>query len=531
MRNHRSHRYGMVYFVGAGPGDPGLITVRGAELLATADCVVYDRLVNPRLLELAPFAERFYAGKKCSHTDTDWQGLEEWNVPQEETNRLLVRLACAGKNVVRLKGGDPLIFGRGGEEACFLKKHGIRFEIVPGITAGYGAPAYAGIPLTDRRLASTVVFATGHEASSKKGSSKKREAVDWRRLAGVNGTLVAFMALENLSHVTQNLIAGGKPARTPVSVIEWGTLPTQRVVTGTLANIVPRVQRHKIQAPAVAVIGEVNRFRNSLRWFDRGPSFRKRRLEGKSVLITRPKEQTNSLRLALEREGAWVIELPVVEILPLNKGRALEETVASLKEFDWLLFTSVNGVKFFFRCLLARGRDVRVVAHLRIGVIGKATADALKAYGLRPDLIPPSYTSRDLFLALRRKGEIRDRSFLLPRADIAPPALKHWLESEGGRVREIAVYRTRPLREAARRLKKLMREGKKIDYVTFTSSSTVSCFFDMLVQSQIRNFTSRWVSIGPVTSETLKAYGQRPWCEAEEHTVDGLVHAMVKANK
>ncbi|MDP3921310.1 MAG: uroporphyrinogen-III C-methyltransferase [Candidatus Omnitrophota bacterium] len=508
---------GKVFFVGAGPGDPGLLTLRGAEVLRDADVVAYDRLVNPEILNFAPAAEKIYVGKKSAsrpdrtkrHTVSD----------QQKINHLLARLAKPGKVVVRLKGGDPFIFGRGGEEAHYLKKKGVPYEVVPGISAGYAVPAYAGIPVTDRRLSSSVTFVTSHE-----GADKKARAVDWKKLAALDGTVVCFMGINTFPAVIKAFIAAGKPGSTPVAIIENGTLPGQRVVEGTLRTIAAKMRAAKITSPALTVIGDVIRYRKELAWFDDKP------LSGKTVLLTRPRSQMSLLRGALEKEGARVLEFPAIEILPPVNWEGLDRAIANLSEFDWIVFTSANAVRHFFTRLFDTGYDIRHLARNKIAVVGSATQEILLKVGLRADVMPSKFTSEALVDLLKQLDAVRGSRFLLPRTDIAPEYLRRELKNAGAEVTQVIAYRTVRVAGGGQKLKNWLRRGK-IDYITFTSSSTVDNFFDALPKGRRPRVKSRLVSIGPVTSHTLKAYGYRPYREAGEHTVRGLVQTLISGGK
>ncbi len=539
---------GIVYLVGAGPGDAGLLTLRGAEVLGKADAVVYDWLVNPGILEFAPVPEKIYVGKKVQKKKKRLQAsghkLQETGyVEQDRTNQLLLKLARQGKTVVRLKGGDPFIFGRGGEEASFLKKNGISFEIVPGISAGYAVPAYAGIPVTDRRLASLVTFVTGHEDPTKKESS-----VDWKKLARIGGTLVSFMGVKNLPLVIETLKRGGMKQQTKVSVIEWGTLPQQRVVEGTLQTIVRKVKAQKIQSPAITVIGEVNRFRKTLAWFSGKNQDKKAKpLSGKTVVVTRARAQASELKKMLEEKGANVLEFPTIRILPPENWKPLDNALWSLVHphpsplpkgegrvrgvsFNWILFTSVNGVESVFQRIEHRRRDVRIFSGVKIAAIGDATAELLREKGIKADLIPKVFTSEALFQALKSKNEIKGRHFLLPRTDIAPDYLRRKLEASGAKVTEVIAYRTVPVAENKKKLNHLFGQNQ-IDSVLFTSSSTVNNFFGAFSGKEKAQIKTRFVSIGPVTSRTLKSCGVTPYREAREHTIPGLVEALINGRK
>lgn len=495
---------GKIILVGAGPGDAGLLTLKGAEALGGAEAVVYDWLVNPKLLEFAPQAEKIFVGKK---------GGTQY-LKQEKINRILLGLARKGKFVVRLKGGDPFIFGRGGEEAGFLARHGIDFEVIPGVSAGIGVPAYAGIPLTDRRLASQVTFVTGHEDPAKDSS-----AVDWKKLAASQGTLVSFMGVKNLPQIVRDLKGAGKSERTPVAVIEWGTLPHQRVVVGALKDIVEKSRKARIESPALTIIGEVVGLRSRLDWFQKKP------LRGKTILVTRARAQASGLVRELAQRGARVLEFPTIEILAPSEPSHIDREIRRLTGYDWVVFTSTNGVQFFFERMKRLGKDSRIFSHNQIAAIGEKTAQALEERGMRPDLVPGEFTSAVLFESLRKRGEIRGKKFLLARADIAPPDLKKALEKEGAEVVELEAYRTRPRPGEAKLLFGWLRR-EKIDFITFTSSSTVKNFFEPIPASLRKKIRAHFASIGPVTSQTLREYGFKPAKEAKVHTIEGLIQTI-----
>lgn len=502
-------RLGRVILVGAGPGEAGLLTLKGKEMLQRAEAVVYDWLVNPKLLELAPQAGKIFVGKKGG---THYK-------EQKEINSILFKLARSGKFVVRLKGGDPFIFGRGGEEASFLAEHRIPFEVVPGVSAGIGVPAYAGIPLTDRRFASQVTFITGHEDPNKEFSG-----FDWKELAQMGGTLVSFMGVKNLPKIVRALLDAGKSAQTPAAVIEWGTLPRQRVVVGPLKNIVSKATKAKIESPALTIIGEVVKLRSKLDWFQKKP------LRGKTILVTRARAQASQLVRKLEDEGAEVLEFPTIDILPPAKPEAIDREIKRISNYDWVVFTSANGVQSFFERIARLGKDARIFSGTRIAAIGEATAQALGGKGIQPDLVPGEFTSACLFEALKKAGEIQGKSFLLARADIAPPDLKESLEQEGARVVELEAYRTRQAHDSKKKFLDWLEKGK-IDYVTFTSSSTVENFFKNLTLQPRTKVRSKFITIGPVTSETLRRHGFQPSREAKVHTIEGLVEALLNGGR
>jgi uroporphyrinogen III methyltransferase/synthase len=498
---------GRVYLVGAGPGDPGLLTLRGRDVLALADVVVYDALLSPRLLDYAPpAAERIYVGKRSAkHT-----------LSQDEINRLLVEHAGRGKCVVRLKGGDPYVFGRGGEEALALVEAGIEFEVVPGVTAAMAAAAYAGIPITHRKVASCVGLVTGHEADDKEDS-----ALDWDALARWNGTLVFYMGVANLPTIAGNLVRHGLRAETPAAVIHWGTTPRQRTVTGDLRSLPGLVEAAGITAPALIFIGEVVALRNHLDWFERRPLF------GRRIVVTRSRAQASELAAKLEGLGAEVIEAPAIRIEPAQDATGLRQAVADRTSFDWIVFTSTNGVDAWFATLAAAGLDARALAGRRIAAIGPATADRLAHFGIRADLQPEKFTGAAVAAALAAGQDLAGVRILLPRADIAPKELTEALASKGATVREVVAYRTVPDLSNVDAVAQALDAGG-VDWLTFTSSSTVKNFVDAVGLDRVRASRARIASIGPTTSETLRSYGMEPAVEADPHTLPALIDAIVK---
>jgi uroporphyrinogen III methyltransferase/synthase len=498
---------GKVFLIGAGPGDPGLITWRGREILASCDAVVYDSLAPRDLLRSAPRARKIDVGKR---------GGLKTAPKQSEINGLLWRLAKRGLRVARLKGGDPMIFGRGAEEALYLREKKVPFEIIPGVTAALGAAAYAGIPLTHRNYASHVTLVTAHE-----DPRKSKSLIDWKALARGNGTLVFYMAVRTLPQISKRLLEAGLSPASPAAVIEWASTPGQRVIDGHLGDIARKTREAGIGAPALAVVGKVLRLRNRLDWFHKG------KLEGSTVLVTRARHQAGRLREALERCGARVIECPAIEILPPLDWRRVDHAIARLSSYDWVVFTSANGVESFMERLFSRGRDARAFGPARLSAIGPATAGKLEEYGLRADCVPKEFVSESLACALAKRGRLRGEKVILLRADIARPFLREELARQGADVEEVAVYRTRSRKGMRHEISRDLEAGR-IDYVTFTSSSTVKSFVAMVgrrVLSKIKDRT-KWVSIGPVTSKALEDEGLKVWTEARPYTIPALVEAL-----
>jgi uroporphyrinogen III methyltransferase/synthase len=490
---------GKVYLVGAGPGEPGLITQKGLDCLKEADVVIYDRLIDEKLLDsVLPEAEKIYVGKAPSAHSKE----------QAEINRLLVTKAREGKRVVRLKGGDPYVLGRGGEEAEALAKNGIPFEVVPGISSAIAVPAYAGIPLTHRRLSSSFAVITGHEAGGK-------SAVNWENLATAVDTLVFLMGMKNLREIVNRLIEHGRLPDTPVAVIREGTRPGQKTVVGSLKDIVNKVEEQRLTPPAVIVVGEVVRLREKLRWFDKRPLF------GKRVLVTRAHHQAGTLSRLLSARGAETIELPAISIQKIV-GKELDNAIANLSTYHWLVFTSVNGVDAFFRRLDELKLDARALGGLKIGAIGPATAKALEGEGITVDFLPEVYSSEGLIAGLKSQP-IRGKRFLLPRADIADKSLAEGLAALGAEVDEIAAYKTVPLTEEI--AKRVILSGQ-IDVITFTSSSAVTGLVAVFGKKVPKMQNAKIACIGPKTAETAVKAGLKVDIVAREHTIPGLVTAI-----
>jgi uroporphyrinogen III methyltransferase / synthase len=493
-----------VYLVGAGPGDPGLLTLKGKVAIERADCVVYDFLAAASLLRYSrPEAEKVFAGKRGGGPRR----------PQEEINDLIIARARSGLTVVRLKGGDPFVFGRGGEEAEALVKAGIPFEIVPGVTSGIAAPAYAGIPVTHREFVSSVSFISGHGAPAEEGAG-----LDWKGIAASSGTLVLFMGTSNLAAIAKRLVDLGRAAETPAAVIRWGTRAAQQVVTGTLGDIAHRAEG--VQPPTIIVVGEVVRLRERLNWFERLPLF------GKRIVVTRAREQAGPLIERLEELGAETVLIPTIEFRKPESWAALDEAIRRLKEFDYLLVTSANGVRSFLARLAEAGRDVRDLHGLTIGAIGPATANQFAQSGIKVDFVPHEYRAEGILEALENRT-VKGKAFLIPRAKVARDLIPKVLTERGARVEVAEAYAIAAPTISRDEWKELLTPAP--DAITFTSSSTATHFAQMLGGRPIQEALSGVViaSIGPITSATLQKLGLRVDIEAQESSVPGLVQALV----
>jgi uroporphyrinogen III methyltransferase / synthase len=490
---------GTVYLVGAGPGDPGLMTRRALELIAAADAILYDRLIPPGALDGArPGADLRYVGKQPGGH----------SMGQDEINALLVELGRDREVVVRLKGGDPFVFGRGGEEAQALAEAGIAFEVVPGVTAGVAAPAYAGIPVTHRDDASAVAFVTGHE-----DPSKPESALDWPALAAFPGTLVLYMGVRNLAPIAERLVAGGRPPSEPVAVVERGTLPGQRTVTGTLADIAERVAEAGLEAPAITLVGPVARLRERLEWLERRPLF------GRSVVVTRARAQASGLSARLAALGAHVVEAPAIRVEP-RPAAAVDPVVERIRDYSLVCLTSPNGVALLLEALARCGADARALAGITVAAIGPGTAAELRRGGIRADVVPPRSVAESLVEALA-DVPVEGRRVLVARAAEARDVLPSALEERGAEVDVLPLYDT-----VAESLDPAQLEAAaSADYVTFTSSSTVRFFLESADGSLPAG--ARVVSIGPVTTATAREHGLEVHVEAERHDVDGLVDALL----
>lgn len=495
-----SARAGVVYLVGAGPGDPGLMTARSLELIASADVVFYDRLIPPGALDGArEEAELIYVGKQ--------PGVP--SVPQEEIGAKLVEAGRAGKRVVRLKGGDPFVFGRGGEEGEALRAAGVEFEVVPGVTAGVAATAYAGIPVTHRDDASAVAFVTGHE-----DPDKEESAIDWSALAAFPGTLVFYMGVKRLEHNANALIAAGRDPDEPAAAIERGTMGGQRTVTATLRTIHEAVALAAIKAPALIAIGRVVERREQLAWLERRP------LHGKKVIVTRARAQASGLAKTLRGLGAEVVELPAIRIEPRREQPEVREAAAAVGVYELICLTSPNGVRLLFEAMAAADLDARALAGVTVAAIGPGTARALAARGVIADVVPERFVAEGLIEALGDL-DLEGQRVLVARAAEARDVLPEWLREQGAAVDVVALYETvreQPDEEA-------IAAAQNADYVTFTSSSTVTNLTEALGERFPR--VARVVSIGPVTSEAIQAAGLSVDVEAKRHDVDGLLQALL----
>jgi uroporphyrinogen III methyltransferase/synthase len=495
-----------VYLIGAGPGDPGLITVKGLNILQRADVILYDNLVANQLLSHSrPDAQRIYVGKKA--------GRHLFS--QEQINQLILDHAQKHNCIVRLKGGDPLVFGRGGEEALALKKAGIAFEIIPGITAGIAGPAYAGIPITHRELAGDVAFITGHEAADRVNDSQ----IDWEALARWRGTIIFYMGITKLDSICDQLIQHGMTADTPAAIVRWATTSKQETITDRLDQLAQRVAQQKIRPPAIIIIGKVVNLRKKLGWFEDRPLF------GQQIMVTRSQSQASKLTQALSNLGATVIECPVIQSAPPVDAKPLQHAIGHLADFDWILFASVNAVDAFFLQLHAMKLDSRALSPVKIAAVGTATAQRLDHFGLIPDHIPETFTAIATAESLAKKENLTSKNILLPRSQLAPPELLDVLKKYNANVTEVIAYQTLSHPFANETILQGLKQND-IDWITFTSSSTVTHFLAQIDLNILHASKTKIASIGPTTSQTLRASGLHPSVEANPHTIAGLIEAM-----
>lgn len=498
---------GYVYILGAGPGDEDLITVKGLDAIKKADVIIYDNLANRSLLRQAkPDAEVIYVGKQANqHT-----------LKQEEINKLLVKKALENKLIVRLKGGDPFVFGRGSEEALELVENNILFEVIPGITSGIAAPAYAGIPFTHRGFTATAAFVTGHEDPTKEDSD-----INWSKLATAVGTIVFYMGVKNLPHITEQLMKHGRSPQTPVALVRSGTYNSQETFVGTLETITQVAADNKVTPPVITIVGEVVSLRDKLRWFDNRPLF------GKRIIVTRSRSQASELTKQLQVLGADVIEMPSIDISPVDDFAVIDSEIKDIQKYSWLIFTSVNGVDIFFSRLFALGFDVRKLHHLKIAVIGSETGIRLRTHGLVPDLQPFRFTSEGTVEAFKQlKKDYTGETILLPSSEIARDLIPAELRAMGAEVTTIAVYKNNLPDISDAEIQRIF--SKPVDLVTFTSSSTVSNYVTLMKRAGQEGLitTIQGASIGPVTSSTANDNHIPLALEAEVSTIEGLVNAI-----
>jgi uroporphyrinogen III methyltransferase/synthase len=488
-----------VYLVGAGPGDPELITIRGRKALERADVILYDHLASSALLDFAPAsAERIYVGKKKG----------DHCLPQEEITRLLIEEARRGRTVVRLKGGDPFIFGRGGEEAEALAAAGIPFEVVPGVSTPMGIAAYCGVPLTHRNYTPAVTFVTGHDLAR----------IDWERL-GRTETLVIFMGLTNFDRIAAEMMARGRAGETPAMAVRWGTRPDQETLVGTLATLPGLIHERGMKPPATIVVGEVVSLREKLNWYERLPLF------GRRVVVTRAREQASALAEKLHALGAAVVEFPTIEIRPAEDYGPLDCAITDLASYDWLIFTSANGVRFFLERLDRSATDLRALK-AKVCAIGPATKKAVEALHLKVDLMGKEYVAESLIEAFGAY-DLAGKRMLLPRAAVARDVVPAELGRRGARVDVVEAYRTVVPEGAAQAAGEIFGGARKPDWITFTSSSTVQNFVAAAGTEVLAGVKA--ASIGPVTSATARKLGIEVAAEAAEFTIDGLVEAILSA--
>lgn len=499
---------GTVYLIGAGPGDPGLLTRRGAELLGRADVVIYDALVNQEILSMASAdAEIIFAGKRAS----------KHAVPQGELNQLLIDKAKKGLSIVRLKGGDPYIFGRGGEEAQELQTAGIPFEITPGISSFVAAPAYAGIPVTHREHCSSFTVITGHEKPGKDGSS-----INWEKLANETGTRVILMGADRIRLITERLQENGIDEGTPVAMIRWGTTGRQQTLIGTIADIASKAEESDFKAPVVTVIGSVVTLRSQLNWFEKRPLF------GRRIVVTRTRKQASKLSSRLSEFGAEILEIPTIKIALPDDKEPLQDAIIGISNYDWLVFTSPNGVDCFFKWFFKAYDDVRAIGGCQIAAIGPAVSAKLKNMHLKIDLMPDKYTVAGVTDAFSQHQNIENQNVCLLRAQIANPDLPKLLNEMGAIVDDIPVYKTVPETEDVNGAVASLEEcGAEI--ITFTSSSTVENFHSRLdLLKTMKKFDLQAISIGPETTRTLNKFGIDPVLEAAPHNIEGMVDAVLQ---
>jgi uroporphyrinogen III methyltransferase/synthase len=499
-----------VYLVGAGPGDPGLITSKGLELVKEADVIVYDYLSNPYFLTLAK--------QKCKLINAG-KRLGFKALSQDQINMQLIKLAKEGyEKIVRLKGGDPFLFGRGGEEAEELKKNKIKFEIVPGITSAIAVPAYAGIPVTHRDSTSTLAIVTGHEDPNKNKSS-----IDWSSLSKMR-TIVFLMGTKNLKKNISSLIKNGMSPKTPIAAINWGTYSKQKTVVGNFDDIFFKIKKKNIKSPSIIIVGDVCKMKSKLDWFERKPLF------GKNIIVTRARKNASTLSKKIIELGGNPIEIPTIEIKP-KSSELIQSKITNINKYEWLVFTSVNGVEIFFKEFINLFQDIRKLGELKIAVIGSETGRAVKRLNLKVDLIPKVFTAEGLLESFK-KLKINDSRIFIPRASRARDDLIIGLKQMGNKVKEVKIYDTvMPSNQDKKNVESKI-NGIDIHYTTFTSSSTVDNFFKYVNPKSFKLKTkTKFVSIGPITSKRLKAYGIKTDLICKKFTIDNMLNEIVKYNK
>ena len=497
-----------VYLIGAGPGDPGLLTCKGRQVLSEADVVVYDYLAGNELLSLArPDAEFIYVGKIAGNHA----------MKQGDINKLLIAKAKEGKVVARLKGGDPYIFGRGGEEAEELVDAGVPFEEIPGISSSIAGPAYAGIPLTHRAYSSSVTIITGHEDPTKPGSVH-----NWDALARSASTLVFLMGMKNLPEIAAKLMEAGMSGDTPAALVHWGTTDRQRSLASTLADLPDAAVREGFTNPSIIVVGDVVKLKDKLDWFEKKPLF------GRTVVVTRAREQASGSAALLAAKGARIIQFPTIKIVPMPDYAELDDAVSHLSRYGWVVFTSVNGVRFFRQRLDALGLDARALGSVKVAAIGPATARAVEGMGIRPDLVPASYVAEGVAQAMLELG-MKGQKVLLPRAAEARDVLPRALREAGAEVDVIAAYENVPSDEHREQVMEALEAGT-LDCVTFGSSSTVRNFLASIPLDELKKHPGvRFAAIGPVTADTMRSLGLNPDIQPEAFTIPALVDAVCDA--
>lgn len=499
---------GKVYLVGAGPGRADLITVCGANILKTADCIIYDKLANPALLKFArPDAELIPVPKR----------IGPGSATQDKINKLMVEKTNLGKTVVRLKGGDPCIFGRIGQELSAITEAGIDFEIVPGVTAAVAAAEFAGILLTDRDYSSQVLFITGREAEG-----KQKTNIDWEILAKFSGTIVFYMAMENLDFIAGQLIKNGMKEETPAAVIADATLPTQKTVRASLEQISEKCKENKIEPPAIVIIGVAAD--EKLNWLASKPLF------GKTIVITRDTESNTDFAAKIIAKGGNPIEFTTIKIEPLTQTNKFLKTLTKLSEYDWLIFTSANGIAVLFDDLQKLGKDARAFASAKIAAIGSETAAKLNEFGIKADFTPNVFTGKELGKQLINFANLKNKKVLLLRSQLASNELSELLQDAGAEVDNVPIYTAVTVRNNCGLLTEKIKKGE-IDWLTFASPSSVNAFFEQISADLVNSSNAKIASIGPVTSEQLKTFGLKVDVQATGHTTNGLLNAVEKTYK